>query len=217
LTEYPHEVTQRFHATAEQLTAGVVGGWPAAGRPVVVVDYDPGWADRFAAADAGLRAALGDLVCNVEHVGSTSIPGLAAKPIVDIDLLVTDADDEAGYRPALERLGYRLVLREPWWYGHRMLVSTAADVNLHVWPQGAPEPVRHRLLRDWLRSHPEDRELYASAKRRLARDVSADDYSLAKSDVIDEIFTRIFAPTTIQPQIARRAGTDLTGQRRGPA
>ena len=91
--------------------------------------------------------------------------------------------------------GYRLVLREPWWHGHRMLVSAAEDVNLHVWPHTAPEPVRHRLFRDWLRSHPADRELYESAKRRIAKDTAdrPGEYSLAKNEVIDDIYTRIFA------------------------
>jgi GrpB-like predicted nucleotidyltransferase (UPF0157 family) len=81
-----------------------------------------------------------------------------------------------------------------------MLVSPAEDVNLHVWPQLAPEPIRHRLFRDWLRSHPEDRELYATAKRRIARDTAhrPGDYSLAKNDVIDEIFARIFAAADVE-------------------
>ncbi len=95
--------------------------------------------------------------------------------------------------PALAAAGFRLVLREPWWYGHRMLVASAGDINLHVWPTGAPEPIRHRLFRDWLRSHPEDRELYASAKRRLAAETGSGDYSLAKNDVTDQIYERIFA------------------------
>jgi len=87
------------------------------------------------------------------------------------------------------------VLREPWWYGHRMFVDAAEDVHLHVWPRTAPEPIRHRLLRDWLRSHPADRDLYAATKRRLAAETAADpgDYTLAKSDVIDDIYSRIFA------------------------
>jgi GrpB-like predicted nucleotidyltransferase (UPF0157 family) len=97
--------------------------------------------------------------------------------------------------PALAGIGYRLVLREPWWYGHRMLVSDAADVNLHVWPRDAPEPVRHRLFRDWLRSHPDDRDLYAESKRRIARETvdRPGDYNLAKNDVIDQIYARVFA------------------------
>ena len=195
MSEYPPEVTQRFHGTPEQANAGLVGERPRRWDTIVVEDYDPAWADRFDAAHAALRPALGDLIIGVEHIGSTSVPGLPAKSIIDIDLLIDDTADESRYRPALEGIGYRLVLREPWWYGHRMFVSAAEDVHLHVWPRNAPEPVRHRLFRDWLRSHPEDRELYASSKRRLAEDTvdQPADYSLAKNDVIDDIFTRIFA------------------------
>jgi GrpB-like predicted nucleotidyltransferase (UPF0157 family) len=150
---------------------------------------------RFAAAGWLLKEVLGSLVINVEHVGSTSVPGLAAKPIIDIDLILDETTDESRYIPALEKSGYRLVLREPWWHGHRMLISAAEDVNLHVWPQVAPEPLRHTLFRDWLRRHPDDRELYATTKRRLARDTGqhSRDYSLAKNDVIDDIYARIFA------------------------
>jgi GrpB-like predicted nucleotidyltransferase (UPF0157 family) len=115
--------------------------------------------------------------------------------IIDIDLLIDDTTDESRYVPALASLGYRLVLREPWRYGHRMLVGLGEDVHLHVWPQDAPEPIRHVLFRDWLRSHPDDRELYAATKRRLVTDTAdrPNDYSLAKNDVIDDIYTRIFA------------------------
>ncbi|WP_326556181.1 GrpB family protein [Micromonospora sp. NBC_01796] len=195
MAEYPQDVTQRYHGTPEQMAAALVGDPPARWQSIVIEDYDPAWVDRFAAASSPLTEALGGLVVGVEHVGSTSVPGLAAKPIIDIDLLVEDTTDESRYVPALETLGYRLVLREPWWHGHRMLVSTAEDVNLHVWPQDAPEPVRHRLFRDWLRSHPEDRELYATTKRRLARNTAdrPGDYNLAKNDVIDAIYARIFA------------------------
>jgi GrpB-like predicted nucleotidyltransferase (UPF0157 family) len=195
LAEYPKEVMQRFHGTPEQMAVALVGEPPAKWQSIVIEDYDPAWADRFADASALLKEVLGSLIVTIEHVGSTSVPGLAAKPIIDIDLLIEDTTDESTYIPALEGLGCRLVLREPWWYGHRMLVGLAEDVNLHVWPRSAPEPIRHRLFRDWLRSHPEDRDLYAATKRRLARDTADQpgDYSLAKNDVIDDIYTRIFA------------------------
>jgi len=195
LAAYPRDITQRFHATGEQQASGLVGEPPAAWESITIEEYDPAWADRFAVARSVLADALGDLVVEVEHVGSTAVPGLAAKPIIDIDLTIDDTTDESRYVPALNGVGYRLVLREPWWHGHRMLVSAAADVNLHVWPRGAPEPVRHRLFRDWLRSHPADRELYAADKRRLARETvdRPGDYNLAKNDVIDRIYERIFA------------------------
>ena len=195
LAEYPKEITQRFHGTPEQNAIALVGERPARWDHIVIEDYDPDWADRFAAAASLLSEALGGLVIAIEHVGSTSVPGLPAKPIIDIDLSIEDTADESRYVPALETRGYRLVLREPWWYGHRMLVSPAEDVHLHLWPKDAPEPIRHRLFRDWLRSHREDRDLYAAAKRRLARDTvdHPADYSLAKNDVIDDIYARIFA------------------------
>jgi GrpB-like predicted nucleotidyltransferase (UPF0157 family) len=195
LAEYPHDVTQRFHGSPAQMAGALVGERPTSWTSIVIEDYDPAWVDRFAAAGSLLRAALGGLIVDMEHVGSTSVPGLAAKPVIDIDLLIDDTTDESRYVPALERLGYRLVLREPWWHGHRMLVSAAEDVNLHTWPQAAPEPIRHRLFRDWLRTHPEDRDLYAATKRRIARDTAEQpgDYSLAKNDVIDDIYHRIFA------------------------
>jgi GrpB-like predicted nucleotidyltransferase (UPF0157 family) len=195
MAEYPQEVTQRFNGTPDQAATALVGERPKKWESIVIEDYDPTWVERFAAVHRELSEALGELVVGVEHVGSTSVPGLPAKPIIDVDLLLPEAVEEVDYVPALERFGYRLVLREPWWYGHRMLVSAAEDVHLHVWPQNAPEPVRHKLFRDWLRSHPADRELYASTKRRLARETEeqSGDYTMAKSDVIDEIFARIFA------------------------
>ena len=196
MAQFSDEIQQRVHGTAEQARTALVGDPPKSwGDPVVIEDYDPAWADRFAAAGAAVEKALGGLVRSIEHVGSTSVPGLAAKPIIDIDLVLDDTADESRYVPALSGIGYRLLLREPWWFGHRMLVPVAEDVHLHVWPADAVEPIRHRLLRDWMRTHPEDRDLYASTKRRLAQDTAdhPGDYTMAKSDVIDEIFARIFA------------------------
>jgi GrpB-like predicted nucleotidyltransferase (UPF0157 family) len=195
LPEYPPEITQRLLGTPEQSAASLVREPPNGWRPVVLVDYDPAWPQRFAVASRSLRELLGGRVIDLEHVGSTSVPGLAAKSIIDIDLTIADTEDESSYVPTLEGAGYWLILREPWWYGHRMLVDAEEDIHLHVWPQGAPEPVRHRLFRDWLRSHPDDRDLYAATKRRLAEqdEKTGDDYTFGKSDVIDEIFARIFA------------------------
>jgi GrpB-like predicted nucleotidyltransferase (UPF0157 family) len=195
LSKYPPEITQRFHGSPEQMAAALVGPPPARWESITIEEYDPAWAGRFAAARAQLDEVLGGLIAGVEHVGSTSVPGLAAKPIIDIDLLIEDTADESRYLPALEGAGYRLVLREPWWHGHRMLVSAAEDVHLHGWPRDAPEPVRHRLFRDWLRAHPGDRDWYAAVKRDLAEQTARNpgDYSLAKNEVIDDIYARIFA------------------------
>ncbi|WP_211270211.1 GrpB family protein [Rhodococcus phenolicus] len=130
----------------------------------------------------------------IEHVGSTAVPGLAAKPILDIDLIVPDSADESAYVAPLEQTGYRLVMREPSWHEHRMFRGVNPDVNLHVFSQEAPEHIRHVVFRDWLRTHDNDRERYEKAKRRLAAETvdAPDRYNLAKNAVIDDIYARAF-------------------------
>ncbi|GAA2589932.1 GrpB family protein [Winogradskya consettensis] len=196
MTEFPQDITERIVGTPEQEAEGVVGPPPKQWvGPVTIVDYDPSWPDRYNALRPPIDAALGDLIISAGHIGSTSVPGLAAKPVIDIDVVIDDTEDESRYVPPLERIGYRLLLRHPWWQGHRMLINADADVHLHIWPHDAAEPVRHRLLRDWLRTHPEDRDLYATTKQHLARETAdrPEDYTMAKNTVIDAIFTRIFA------------------------
>lgn len=196
MATYPKEIRDRQVGTPEQQASGLVGARPQRWKgSVVIADYDPSWPRRYDEAAAGIRAALGDRIITIEHVGSTSVPGLPAKPVIDIDVVVADTDDEPAFVPPLEAAGYRLLLREPWWQGHRMLIAATEDVHLHVWPPAAAEPIRHRLFRDWLRTHPADRDLYASTKRRLAAEAAADpdSYTMAKSDVIDDIFERVFA------------------------
>ncbi|MEU4240204.1 GrpB family protein [Actinoplanes sp. NPDC026619] len=192
---HPKDIRERQVGTPEQQASGLVGSRPRSwGASVVIVGCDPSWPERYAAVAAPIRAALGERIISLEHVGSTSVPGLPAKPVIDIDLVIEDTADEPAWLPALEALGYRLLLREPWWHGHRMLIAPTDDVHLHVWPADSPEITRHRLFRDWLRSHPSDRDLYATTKQRLAAETAAapDSYTMAKSDVIDQIFTRIF-------------------------
>ncbi|GIM93419.1 hypothetical protein Ato02nite_052120 [Paractinoplanes toevensis] len=195
MTEYPREVRERSVGTPEQHASGLVGERPARWDHIVIEDYDPSWVTRFDDAAAPIRSALGSQIIALEHVGSTSVPGLPAKPIIDIDLTIADTENEAAYLPPLATLGYRLILREPWWHGHRMLIPPDADVNLHVWPPDSPELLRHRLFRDWLRTHPDDRAHYAETKHRVARATAADPatYNMGKNEVIDDIFTRIFA------------------------
>lgn len=169
----------------------------------MVQDPDPSWRERFAREAERIRSALGPLARRIEHVGSTAVPGLPAKPIIDIDLWVEDAEDEERYVPAPTGIGYALVIREPWWNGHRMLCPVdGSKVNLHVFPSTAPEPLRHLLFRDWLRTHHVDRDLYGNAKRELAVVTSEDPskYNLAKNEVIDSIYARIFAaPPSAHP------------------
>ena len=158
-------------------------------------EYDPAWPERYRAERKKIAEALQGENISVEHVGSTSVPGLCAKPILDILLLVEDSAAEERYVPALERAGYVLRVREPDWYQHRLLKGTYPAVNLHVFSAGCEEAQRMLDFRDWLRSCREDRERYACAKRRLARQTwtYVQHYADAKSQVVAEIFRHIRA------------------------
>ena len=164
-------------------------------RPIELLDYDPSWPERYAEHAARLRAALGDRVVRVEHVGSTSVPGLAAKPIIDIALEVADTTDEPAYVDDLEAAGYVLRFREPDWFEHRLFQPADGTVNLHVFGAGCPETDRMVLFRDRLRSDDADRELYLQTKRELAaRDWKyGQQYADAKTDVVAEIMIRATA------------------------
>jgi GrpB-like predicted nucleotidyltransferase (UPF0157 family) len=131
-----------------------------------LTDPDPGWPRRYDDLAGRIRAALGWRALQLEHVGSTAVPGLAAKPVIDIDLTVADPGREQDYIPALETIGFQLVIREPWLYGHRALVTGEPRCNLHVFGFDSPEPVRHRIFRDWLRGNPADRDRYAATSAR---------------------------------------------------
>jgi GrpB-like predicted nucleotidyltransferase (UPF0157 family) len=179
--------------TEEQLAAiWVEGGPPKLTGPVVLVDYDERWPQLYQREADRINAVIGDRVLLVEHAGSTAVPGLPAKPIIDIVLVVADSADEAAYLPALQAAGYRLVIREPDWYQHRVLKGPDTNVNLHVFPAGCPEVERMLSFRDWLRSHDADRDLYARTKRELAtRDWTyIRNYADAKTDVVTDILHR---------------------------
>jgi GrpB-like predicted nucleotidyltransferase (UPF0157 family) len=159
---------------------------------IVLAEYDPQWPALFERQANRIEAALGERALNVQHVGSTSIPGLMAKPVLDILLVVADSADEQQYEPALQSAGYRLHLREPEWYEHRLFRAPDTEINLHVLSSGCPEIDRMLALRNRLRGNDADRELYARAKSALAarewRDI--DEYARAKTAVIDEILAR---------------------------
>jgi GrpB-like predicted nucleotidyltransferase (UPF0157 family) len=160
--------------------------------PVRLTDPDPAWAEQYAREEERIRAALGPRAAQVEHVGSTSVPGLAAKPVIDIVLAVRSSADEAAYVPDLEAAGYVLHIREPDWYEHRVLRDHDPDVNLHVFTVGCPEVDRMLAFRDRLRTRPEERALYERTKRDLAarRWDYVQDYADAKSAVVEEIVSR---------------------------
>lgn len=166
---------------------------PPANEAVTICPYNPGWPARYQALSAEIRAALGEVALNLEHVGSTSVEGLAAKDVIDMDLTVADPRDEDEYVPALERIGYVLTVREPSFHQHRCLRFAEPRVNLHVFGPDSPETIRHRMFRDWLRTHPEDRVLYEDAKRAAAPGGgSVMDYNRRKEQVIHEIYDRLF-------------------------
>ncbi|MGN6574959.1 MAG: GrpB family protein [Nocardioides sp.] len=160
--------------------------------PIHLADPDPSWPEQYAVQAAAIRAAIGDRALLLEHVGSTSVPGLPAKPILDVLLLVADPADEASYVPDLEAAGFLLRLREPGWHEHRLLRGSDPSVNLHVFGAGSTEADRMLMFRDRLRSHPEERDHYARTKSELAARTWAvvQDYADAKSEVVESIIAR---------------------------
>ena len=200
----PDKCTIEMHAgdVLRMLTPGG-GGWGRPPGPVTgvtilgerdgssvrIVDYDPGWPVRFDAERDRIVSALGSVARRVEHIGSTSVPGLAAKPVVDVMVTVDDPDDDLAFVPALIGAGYPLRVIEP---GHRMFRTPARDVHVHLWRAGSDDERRHLLFRDWLRENADDRGHYESVKRDLAsrRWVDSNHYADAKTEVVTEITGR---------------------------
>lgn len=181
--------------TEAEMRAAFVVPPPRLRGPVVVVPYDPQWPALYDHAAARLRSVLGSRILALTHVGSTSVLGLSAKPIIDIDLTVADSADEAAYAPDLEAAGYVLTIREPEWHEHRMFKGPDTDLNLHVWSPGSPEAERHVIFRDWLRGNAADRQRYGDLKRDLATRPYRymHEYNNDKSALIREIYARAAA------------------------
>ena len=187
---------------------------------LAIVEPDPEWPKYFQGLRSRIVAALeqrgvdrpspqaggGDTTADqvtvlaINHVGSTSVPGLPAKAVIDIDLVLSSNTlaAEHFYVPRLEAAGFQYLLREPAWYGHRFFAGhKPISCNLHVWGPRCPEVERHRILRDWLREHEDDRELYARTKREVAavsREKGEDmmKYNSRKEKVILGILTRAY-------------------------
>ncbi|KAF4471907.1 hypothetical protein FALBO_1199 [Fusarium albosuccineum] len=166
--------------------------------PLTIVEPDPSWPATFDLLKARIESALGSTAVSVNHVGSTSIPGLPAKAVIDIDLIVRDIKDEASYVPALEQAGFQFLLREPHFHEHRFFVGyEPISTNLHVWGPDCPETERHKIFTDWLRRNEADRELYAKTKREAAEVTNKNNedvmqYNSRKENVIREILRRAF-------------------------
>lgn len=173
----------------EQLRALTIGEPQVLDGAIELVEYDSAWPGQFDREAARIRSLVGPAALQIEHVGSTSVPGLSAKPRIDILLVVEDSSDEAAYVPALESAGYVLRIREHDWHEHRMLKGPDIDINLHVFSRGCPEIGRMIAFRDLLRSNPGDRDRYERTKRSLAsrRWKYVQEYADAKTETIAAI------------------------------
>ncbi len=160
--------------------------------PVILAEYDPAWPAWYETLAGRVRRALGDRVCALHHAGSTSVPGLAAKPLIDMLLEVADSANEGDYVPQLDAAGFVLRIREPDWFEHRLLKSATPAANLHVYTAGEEEVRRMLAFRDHLRGDPADRALYEATKRSLAARTwtKTQDYADAKSEVVAQIMSR---------------------------
>ena len=162
---------------------------PESGRtlePIEVVEYDAAWPTAFAEWRDRLVTALGSAAVRIEHVGSTSVAGLPAKPVIDIQVSIADLDDEASYVPQIEALGVQLRSRDRWHRYFRPFPGRPRDVHVHVCASGSDWEREHLLFRDYLRASPEARSAYAQAKREAAA-IWADDgiaYTDAKKEII---------------------------------
>lgn len=174
----------------ECLHAVTIGKIKSLNGAIYLSPYDPCWSSQFLWLSIQIREALSEKVLLLEHVGSTSVPGLCAKPIIDMVIAVSDSTDEPSYIPPLEEKGFVLRIREPKWFEHRMLKTPRFDGNLHVFSVGCEEIDRMIAFRNWLRLHEEDRRLYEDTKRKLAACTwkHVQNYADAKSEVINEIF-----------------------------
>jgi GrpB-like predicted nucleotidyltransferase (UPF0157 family) len=191
--------SNRVPTSEEQLMAATVGERVPHNAPVSLHEYDQAWPAAFEREAARIRGALGDGALRLEHTGSTSVPGLAAKPVIDITLIVASSADESTYLPQLEAAGYVLRIREPRWHEHRMFKGPDADVQLHVFSAGSVELERMVGFRDWLRTHDEDRELYERTKRELAGRTwrHIQNYADAKTEVVEAIMARAGLPAGV--------------------
>lgn len=178
--------------TEEQIQAVHIVEVKPHNATIFLADYDPNWLVLFEREARRIRAAIDDQIVMLEHVGSTSIPGLAAKPLIDILLVVKDSADESAYVPALEAAGYVLHIREPEWYEHRLFKGPDTNINLHTFSSGSPEIERMLLFRDYLRNNPAELKLYENTKRELASRnwKYVQNYADAKSEVVEGILAR---------------------------
>jgi len=162
------------------------------GNSIVVVDYDPGWPERFLRLGACLRAALGPLALRIDHIGATSVPGLAAKPVLDVQVSEAALEPVAAYLPALEAAGCCWRPANDDRMKRYFREATGPRTHLHVRAAGSWSEQFALLMRDYLRASPKEAARYAARKRALAAGVGQDRqaYTDAKGPFIWALMVR---------------------------
>ena len=196
-SENSRSFEEKTETTDEYLRRVTVGKRKPLYRSIYLAPYDPDWPSQFSLIANQIREALLDKVLQLEHVGSTAVPGLSAKPKIDIVLAVSNSADEQAYVPQLEEIGYELRIREPDWFEHRLLRPADIPANIHVFSVGCEEIDRMLAFRDWLRTHDDDRQLYEETKRELAAQTwkYTQNYADAKTEIIQGILARALGST----------------------
>jgi GrpB-like predicted nucleotidyltransferase (UPF0157 family) len=188
-----HEKNRRnLPMTEDEILAVTVGERTPHNGSIQLDEYSPDWPIRFLEIAGKIQYALGAELLVIEHVGSTSVPGLSAKPVIDVLMVVSDSTAEECYVPQLEKFGFSLRIREPDWFEHRLLKPSGAEANIHVFSNGCVEVRRMLAFRDRLRTDESDRLLYQATKTRLAAQTwkYIQNYADAKSEIVEEILTR---------------------------
>lgn len=176
----------------QRIRAATIGAPKILNGPISLSSYNPEWPMLYKQLERRIRNALGSGLLLIEHVGSTSVPGLSAKPIIDVVLAVAESNNESSYVPLMECEGFKLTAREPDWFAHRFFKSLAPEGNIHVFTQGCEEIGRMILFRDWLRANAVDRARYEQAKKALAARTwkYVQNYADAKTEIVHEILGR---------------------------
>ncbi|MEA2678214.1 MAG: hypothetical protein QOJ81_2355, partial [Chloroflexota bacterium] len=159
---------------------------------IKIADYDPSWPGRYEEMRARLAEGLGGMALRIDHVGSTAVPGLAAKPIIDIEISVPDVADVASFKNAIEAQGFASRMIEPGHHYFRPPPGLPRDFQVHVCTIGSDWERRHLLFRDFLRADPDTAAGYEALKRDLATRFTWDRiaYTDAKGPFIDAAISR---------------------------
>ncbi len=175
--------------TDEYIQKVVINGNIEHNQTILLKPYDDRWPALFEREKNRISKILRDRALMIEHIGSTSVPGLTAKPIIDILLVVDDAGKEELYVNDLCEHGYILRIKEPDFENHHMFKGPDTDINLHVFSKNLKEIEKYLLFRNYLRHHDDARQLYEDTKKELAKKTwkYVQNYADAKTDVVQKI------------------------------